>query len=378
MQRRALPTALALAKATDRTLVLPPLEWYDGQAQEYANTFRKQAQPPRFAKWSDLFDIDYLRKTSRARYSIDVIEAHELLGEGDGVFPTVGRALLNLGTSDDATKTAARAYADLPRPRSGSMPPPPPADDASSLALGGLLREVPCESRSGRSPIGLRGNLSWDGAGAAEAERGAGAAGSGELYTRRVRFDSLRCGAVRLRAEGAAASLRGWAADVQLAAIFDVGHHAHTVFEVEAGPDEGEAAAASATPAARAVGGTSHRGPSSLGASVRPNRKLAAEAARWVETLGASKYVAIHWRHGDYVAYSLLTPLARLVSQTRQALKGLGCADCPVFLMTNCRNLTALAELAVEIPSLRSYEPPSRFADEGPRLVIEQAIIYLP
>ena len=39
VQRRALPTAVALARALSRTLVLPPLEWYDGQAQVFTNAF---------------------------------------------------------------------------------------------------------------------------------------------------------------------------------------------------------------------------------------------------------------------------------------------------------------------------------------------------
>ena len=86
----------------------------------------------------------------------------------------------------------------------------------------------------------------------------------------------------------------------------------------------------------------------------------------------------MHWRHGDYVAYKLATSLAKVVGSAQLALDELRCAgDCAVFLMSNCRNASALAELSAALPTLVRYEPPAgrtRFAEEGARLVIEQAI----
>ena len=62
------------------------------------------------------------------------------------------------------------------------------------------------------------------------------------------------------------------------------------------------------------------------------------------------------------------------------ALEETRCADptdpCPVFLMTNCRNASALEQLVSALPSppLR-YEPSAPpFANEGRRLLVEQAI----
>ena len=112
----------------------------------------------------------------------------------------------------------------------------------------------------------------------------------------------------------------------------------------------------------------------------------------------------MHWRHGDYVptVYNMLTPLESIVKRVRKALKEeLECLDCPVLLMTNCRDESALAELRAALPTLVRYTPsappttddyrswaaddvaialeatPSTgtaFSDEGPRLLIEQAI----
>ena len=48
VQRRALSTAVALAQSLNRTLVLPPIEWYEHQAQLMMNTFR--ASPVKLEK----------------------------------------------------------------------------------------------------------------------------------------------------------------------------------------------------------------------------------------------------------------------------------------------------------------------------------------
>ena len=64
VQLRALPTALSIARAADRTLVLPPFEYYSGQAQEFANAFkaRPAGKSPMFVPFSELYDIERLRQ----------------------------------------------------------------------------------------------------------------------------------------------------------------------------------------------------------------------------------------------------------------------------------------------------------------------------
>ena len=49
---------------------------------------------------------------------------------------------------------------------------------------------------------------------------------------------------------------------------------------------------------------------------------------------------------------------------------------CAIFLMTNCRNESALDELsrALPTPPVRYTPPEPRFEHEGRRLVVEQAI----
>jgi len=109
---------------------------------------------------------------------------------------------------------------------------------------------------------------------------------------------------------------------------------------------------------------------------LRPHPELAAEAARFVAGLGVEKrFIALHWRHGDWVDYELLVKPQSVVRQVNRAQMKLGCPSCVVFLMTNCRNASAMAELAELVPTLVSYVPwNERFAEEGPRLVIEQTI----
>jgi len=85
--------------------------------------------------------------------------------------------------------------------------------------------------------------------------------------------------------------------------------------------------------------------------------------------------VAVHWRHGDWAEYKLLQQQQSLVRQVQAAQAKMGCESCVVFVMTNCRDGAAMAELAEQLPTMVAYAPWSeRFAEEGPRLVIEQAI----
>ena len=124
--------------------------------------------------------------------------------------------------------------------------------------------------------------------------------------------------------------------------------------------------------------------------ALRPNPSLDGEASRFTaEYFAPAQFVAVHWRHGDYVAYKLLMPLEKLIERVHQALRGLKCrvgdeADaaaltpCKVFLMTNCRNASALAEFSAAMEpagGVVRYEPTQPFhATEGGRLVIEQSI----
>lgn len=393
VQRRALPTAIALARATGRTLVLPPAEWYPDQAQQFTNAFltTPQGASPRFVRWSDLYDIDRLR-----RDGLEVVEYH-------------GAPIEHIDAA--VLQTTVRG----PTATRGD-------------ALDSLLVEEVC--KHGRR--GLQANLTFE----PNAESPADLRATGELYGRHVRIGRMRCGQLPLGSQ-ATAALGAWFGESAVAAIFNVGHHVHTRVA-----DQGRAHAL-------------------LERSLRPSARLEAEAARFIAEhvlaewprggraqqagaggaltdggaggLGAprgvqarpAKFVAVHWRHGDYVAYGLLTPLDGVVSRARAGLRQIGCASCPVFLMTNCRNASALDELRRALPTLVTYTPPSgtgggsgggeaessgaggggegrggegrggagggvggaseggaggdgrervSFGDEGPRLIIEQAI----
>ena len=148
-----------------------------------------------------------------------------------------------------------------------------------------------------------------------------------------------------------------------------------------------------------------------LEGALRPNRLLEEEAERFVSERLQRRVLAVHWRHGDYVAYKLLTPLASLVDRVKNALRAAQCTEreagaaaaaeaegggdaagavggstsgdhrggeaCVIFLMTNCHNGSALIELSAALSPTRviSYQPPSPWhAHEGRRLVTEQAI----
>jgi len=261
---------------------------------------------------------------------LDAIDLHDIVDESTGTW-RIDRAVLG-------ARVPAETDAD------GSVS----RDDE----LAGVLHhELDCQ----RGGSGLRANLSWPG--------GATAPAVATLYGRQLTIGTMRCGGLLLNHDGpsVAASFSAYFGDARAAAIFSVGHMVATTFD-----DGGES---------RAL----------LSQSVFPHEELRAEAARFVATLrparadGEGRFVAVHWRHGDYVAYKLLTPLDRVVSRVRDALRELRCddAECPVFLMTNCQDAATLRELAEALPSLVRYEPPpqpARFAEEGPRLVIEQAI----
>ncbi len=344
VQRRALTTAIALAQATGRTLVLPPAEWYPEQAQLFANAFKKtpQGRVPYFVRWSALYDLDRLRQNG-----IDAVDF-------DDVHMTrIHRAVLQTGDS------TARLPANAPSS---------PSDDDDALL--GHLQPRAC--KHGRA--GLQANFSFEAATSPAADTQA----AGELYGRHLHIDALRCGVLPLKLPSTTTALASWLGDAAIAAVFDVGHHAHTVV-ADAG-----------------------RSRTLLERSLRPNAMLDREAARFVKDVvlahGATKFAAVHWRHGDYVAYNLLTPLESVAKRVRTALvEQLECADCPVFLMSNCRNESALGELRAALPTLVTYTPPlpgpspttdgapladgtsspqgrQSFSDEGPRLIIEQAI----
>jgi len=337
VQRRALSTAISLARATGRTLVLPPAEWYADQAQQYTNSFTqtKQGKLPLFTRWSDLYDIDRFRQGG-----VDVIEYHEAGIE------VIDRAVLQTGNA------ASR------------MPTKGQNDDDSLLS--GHLQDQACK----RGRAGLQTNFTFTRTSPPGLSYSTWSA-IGELYGRQVQFGDLRCGVLALSRPETATAFASWLGDARVGAIFDVGHYTHTVLSSDLSASRGI-----------------------IERSLRPNAALDAEASRFVQDVilgrrGAhSRFLAAHWRHGDYVSYNLLTPLERLLQRVSTALEEqLQCPACPVFLMTNCRDASALAELRAALPTLITYTPPSLdvalgkgkaagapFSDEGSRLLIEQAI----
>ena len=317
VQLRALPTAVALARHLRRTLVLPPFEWYENQAQDFVNAFRTTpaGRIPRFTPWSQLFDSDALRAGG-----IDVID----LADAPAHVQTIDRAFLHTSSRTGAAPTQQSVASD----------------------------ERLC--KPGRD--GLQANLTWDATGRA--------VGAVELYGQRFSFGApLRCTELQLTSTEVVEALESWIGDAPTAAVFNVGHHVQTKV--------GSAGAARAL----------------LDRSLRPHPHLDREAARFVKEVmqpvhAHQKWVAVHWRHGDYVAYKLLTPMARLIERVEKALATLDCdqssTSCSVFLMTNCRNVTELSELSTAlrptVPVIR-YEPSEPFfATEGARLVIEQSV----
>ena len=122
--------------------------------------------------------------------------------------------------------------------------------------------------------------------------------GASELYGQSFAFrHPLRCGTISLTDDTNVLALDEWLAGVRVAAVFNVGHHLHT--KVKA-------------PQSRAL----------IEHSLHPNPSLDEEAERFVaERISPQNFGAVHWRHGDYVAYKLLTPLETLVQRVLQLLR---------------------------------------------------------
>ena len=322
-QRKALSTGLALAMALNRTLVLPPFEWYSGQAQLMANAFRatNEGRTPQFTPWSHLFDIEPLRQ------HVPVVELHELFASAGPAGLELHRALYATGTSTS------------PNDRTQ-------ANEAEGV-FRGFLAEKPCKDRSSQ---GLLKNLT---------RAVSAGAWKGRVLDGAMQVSSMHCGMLLLDQPGATDALATWFGDAAMVAVFSVGHYPHAKL---AGPSV-------FMPPASAIQREADR----YVAELRRPRPAGGEAAGGTEL----KFVAVHWRHGDYVSYSLLTPAETVAKDAKRALAAMRCPTCPVFLMTNCRDSSALDELRRLLPTLARYEPPDdrpEFAEEGPRLIIEQAI----
>ena len=339
VQIRALPTALALASRLKRTLVLPPFEWYENQAQDFANAFRRtpSGRSPRFSAWSSLFDLDRLRAAGVD--GVDWTDAHAAMQKID-------RLLLQTGHQAPMGKKTVGRMAEQGQQQQEEEEERGAKEVAEVDPLATALTAVGC--KAGRD--GLQANLTWDGQ-----HRAVGAT---ELYGERgITFSApMRCGSLQMN-DRTIAAIAEWIGEARTVAIFNIGHQTHT-----------------------RVGVPEMR--STVADALRPNPALDAEAARFLrDAVDPHRLLAVHWRHGDYVAYELLTPLHALVARVHTALAKLECGAlhaCRVFLMTNCRNESALAEFATEMPpaiSVLRYEPTRPFfATEGGRLVIEQSI----
>ena len=347
VQRNAFATALALATATNRTLILPPIEYYENQAQQATSVFTQteQARRPRFVRWSEIYDIDALR-----RAGVQAVEYFDL--------PTrtvhFDRALLqNSGPS-----LAGHRF------RHKRM--------ASASAPDGMHAKR-CAIGTGAKARGLLANLS-------RSQRPLHSA-TGTLYGRQVTFGELHCGYFPLHPPGTANALRAWlAGTVHVAAIFNVGH-LHTMRFVEhdsTAPQVAATVSAGVHLPAPALAGAADRFVKRLLLHGDTSQRSAAEAAPGTgATPRFATFVSVHWRHGDYMSLKgAVTPPATVVRLALRALQEVQCHDCPVFLMTNCRSESALAEVRRALPTLVMYKPPkgSRLAEEGPRLMVEQVI----
>ena len=322
-QRKALSTGLALALALNRTLVLPPFEWYSGQAQLMANAFRatNEGRIPQFTPWSHLFDIEPLRQ------HVPVVELHELFASAGPAGLDFDRALYATGTSISPNDRMQATQAEG--------------------ALQGFLAERPCKDRSSQ---GLLKNLT---------RAVVAGAWQGRVLNGAMQVSSMRCGMLLLDQPGATDALATWFGDAAMVAAFSVGHYPHAKLT---GPSV-------FLPPASAIQQEADR----YVAELQRPRPARGEAASGNEL----EFVAVHWRHGDYVPYRLLTPAQTVAKDAERALAAIRCPTCPVFLMTNCRDSSALDELRRLLPTLARYEPPDdrpEFAEEGPRLIIEQAI----
>ena len=349
VQLRALPTALSIARAADRTLVLPPFEYYSGQAQEFANAFkaRPAGKSPMFVPFSELYDIERLRQGGA-----HVVDYHE------AGLQQLDVAFLSTAKGTDGKKSLA---VNVPSP------------------LDGIIEEAAC--RGGRD--GLQSNITFAGDPSSPVS-------VRELYGQPLNLGSMRCGVIGLSDVNNMKALVKWMGSERTAAVFNVGHQMHS----------------------RVDGMAYGKENALLEASLRPNKLLDQEARDFIartifkrsssdggwrdaSTVGnqeiRTKFVAVHWRHGDYVAYQLLTPVDQLSKRIKKAMATISTAcdmerpgfdpiDCPpVFLMTNCLIEKELKELNDALPSgFIRYEPSSpEFDHDGKTLVIEQAIASL-
>ena len=270
-----------------------------------------------------------------------MIELHELPRDEGGAW-SFGRAILSKGLGAPSETVAKRG--------------------TTKGDLAGIFGEGACHS------TGLFSNLS---------KFGGQHAYDGALYGGAVRLGELRCGGLAFSRPStwtgrpiapatAAAAVGAWLGDAPAGALFGVGHALHT-----------HAAAAEHMQL--------------VDRAVRPHPRLLSEARRFVraaldpsfaaadddEGYGVrGRYVAIHWRHGDYVDYNLVATADRVVRAATGALDELGCAECAVFLMTNHPNATAVDELRERLPTLVRYGggEEESFEGEGERLVVESAI----
>lgn len=330
-QRKALPTNVFMALATNRTLVLPPFTYYTGQAQVYTNVFKRQEEGvrPLFMPVSDMYDLSAIESLG-----VRFMELHEYLA--DGKVLDIDLAVLSKG---------------LPAQHNSEGRDDPDADPS-------VLVPYPCKVEEG-----IAHNLS--------------AVGSGELWglpPSRVRVGELRCGyAMLARAwdqAGQQARKYGDVVETDLwqgrpvVALLGAGHQLHShaySFDVQ----------------------------QVLHSRLPFAQHLVAEAERFVAERIAplsprdadGAFVAVHWRHGDYVAYNLVKPVDEVVAKAKDALRMAKCDSCAVFLATNCKDESEIELLRQELGAapLVRYEPPSgpagaQFSSEGFVLALEQLI----
>lgn len=355
-QRKALTTNFNLARATNRTLVLAPFTWYEGQAQQYTNTFKRTAAGvrPLFTRFSELFDLSSFERPLSDGTRIRVIElcdfaAHEVAA---GRRLEIDLAIMSKG---------------IPRNHERDLRSDPELDKR-------LVVPYNCSK-----PLeGIALNMSE--------------AGSGELWgfsREHVAVHELRCGYAMLAKAWAASGkqLADFGTRLEspelfggkrLVALLGTGHQLHSHATDAAAADLNERLAYAPHLVAQAEAFVRE----SLAPLVQ-----AARAAHGLRELHAQSegagYVSVHWRHGDYVPYGHVTEpemLERKVAQARDKLPG-ACATCPVFLATNCRDrhsIEQLRRLIAPMPLL-AYEPPDGpegdpFRSEGTRLAVEMLV----
>eukprot|EP00965_Chrysotila_dentata_P184845 6102451-Pleurochrysis_carterae.AAC.2 len=329
-QRKTLPHQLALARALRRTLILPPLEWYHGQAQVFTTVFMGTAagRSPRFTRWSELFDLSELRASVGIVELADVlaVQADRSLVIGKAIYDNV-RGTVQETAEEEATRTEG--------------------------SLSNLLAESECASHS----LGLMSNFTRTTAFSSEY--------AGELYGARTTVRVLRCGALLLnsgsRVKEASAQLQETAdaairlidyfGDVHIAGVFNTGHQSHSKLtpsahelrlsstlapssdlqlEAEdtakwlreqrcrADTDVGYSQCVSSADAVAECHreGVRPCGDGSLGsgaeraASASSDERTPCPDGGAICIAGSAPFVAIHWRHGDYV--NALPELARI------------------------------------------------------------------